>query len=754
MRAGLKGACSGANATLEAAIEREPQSPVAGAYQLWIADNLRHDGDPGASLALYDAAIAAFQVNEPLIRSIDWIGGALLKKAQAAALAGDLAIAVETWQALAKHDPSNANALFQAGLLMEKAGDRDRAAQFYKAIASKIVSRKADDPAELARRGLERLSAPDEAFLPTAEQVVDALQAAFTSREARRLQSLASSTHFAIGPVGGHPAFEPAAFLEQLWRDFAESEVRINPPLSGDGNKRYLQTTGWRGQWFRGDVVFLLSRSARGWQWTGCGISTLNDHWLEHWRPRKTHSNDPLPFELLAPWPEGVCFTAGGLGPYLRDQIILAYLAATAWPFGAIAAAAAMLALSARDCGFGPRGFYYNDGDTHDEGDFFAIDFTRYQRFVPYLNRSGGTPVLAPRFGTVGFVNDAEQNGSDTDSNTVEIHHGDPNDPGNDDRYTSRYLHLEGPLRIPVSMGMAVFTGNRIGLMDDTGMSVMSHLHFSIHDRRILVPGYPMGGSVRPTPMNGTALGDDDSGKCVCSTNLETVREPPMIFPTGFAVQNFVIVPVATAVAQAPPANIRQQRFHLILSGIVLIDMKGVSPDQWRRETLSIQSQPEGCRHGRCSTLRAAAAARLPDAWFAAFQVEQLAPFYDLEFGIQCPALDQLGLRGRCLATQPLLHCERPRDGRPRPRTFLPASRPTSPCATATPSYIALVPHYARRPDHLQPGRHPLRSAADRRGALVHGDEGPTERSEAYRRPTERSQAHRRPTPRSGAFNG
>ena len=214
-----RGACCGTNVTLEAAIEQDPQSPVSGTYRLWIADNVRHDGDHAASLALYDAAIEAFQANEPLVRSIDWIGGALLKKAQGAALAGDLATAVETWQALARHDPANANPLFQAGLLMEKAGDRDRAAQFYKAIASKTVSRKTDDPAELARRGLERLSAPDTAFLPTAEQVVEALETALTSGDAGRLRSLASSTHFAIGPVGGHPAFEPASFLEQLCRD-------------------------------------------------------------------------------------------------------------------------------------------------------------------------------------------------------------------------------------------------------------------------------------------------------------------------------------------------------------------------------------------------------------------------------------------------------------------------------------------------------------------------------------------------------
>lgn len=329
----IAGACSGTNVTLEAAIEREPQSPLAGPYRLWIADNVRFDGDHSASLPLYDAAIEAFQANEPLVTSIDWIGGALLRKAQGAALAGDFATAVETWQALARHAPTDANALFQAGILMEQAGDRERAAQFYQAIASKAPSRKTDDPAELARRSLERLSVPDRAFLPTPEQVVAALQVAFASGEVERLRALASSTHFAIGPVGGHPAFESAESLEQLCRDFSASDVRLNARLSGQGSKRYLQTTGWRGEWFRGEVVFLLSRSARGWQWTGCGIATLTQHWMDHWRPKKTHTNDPLPFELLAPWPDGVCFTAGGLGPYLRDQLILAYIAATYWPF-------------------------------------------------------------------------------------------------------------------------------------------------------------------------------------------------------------------------------------------------------------------------------------------------------------------------------------------------------------------------------------------------------------------------------------
>jgi hypothetical protein len=177
---------------------------------------------------------------------------------------------------------------------------------------------------------------------------------------------------------------------------------------------------------------------------------------------------------------------------------------------------------------------------------------------------------------------------------------------------------------------MPIFTGNRIGQMDDTGYSFMSHLHFSIHDRQILAPGIPRGGSVRPTPMNGTTLGDDDSGKCVCSTNVETFGEKPMILPTGFAVQNWVIVPVATATGQAPPASIREQRWQLVLSGVVLIDMKGVTPAQWRRETLLISPDLRAPIKFAAQRFGVPLPPGNDSTYYANFQVEQWAPFSTL----------------------------------------------------------------------------------------------------------------------------
>jgi len=44
---------------------------------------------------------------------------------------------------------------------------------------------------------------------------------------------------------------------------------------------------------------------------------------------------------------------------------------------------------------------------------------------------------------------------------------------------------------------MFVKQGARLGRLDDTGLSVADHLHFSLHDRDLPVAS----DSVRPTPM-------------------------------------------------------------------------------------------------------------------------------------------------------------------------------------------------------------------------------------------------------------
>ncbi len=576
------------NMTLEAAIARDPQSPVAGAYRLWIADNYLQNGDIRESLGHYDMACEALSANEPLVASIDGIGGALLHKAQAAARCGDTKASVEAYEALARHHPDDPDPLFQAGLVMEDAGDHNAAATFYGRTPTKTAQRHVHQ-ANFARRNLARLESSESAFAGSPEHVIDMIEAALDSGSGTKLRGVASATHFAIGQCCGESGFEDSVFLDRLCDELGAGKVRVQHPAWGGGDKRYLLTRGWRGRWFRDDVIFVITRSARGWQWTGCAIATPNELWFDHWRPTVKQTNDPLPFELLAPFPDGVCCRAGGMSDFLAQQITISAISGgLPWPLGPAAAAAAAYVLSLRDCGFGVPGFYYGGWETHDNEDYFAIDFTRYQKGLPYINRTNGTPVLAALGGIVSYVADGTPTGSTSANNVVEIQHGDPGDPANTDRFMTRYLHMQGPGKILVSRFMRVFAGNRLALMDDTGKSIGSHLHFSIHDRQLLFPGYTPGRSVRPTPMNGITLEDGDSGKCVCSTNVETFGEKPMIYPTRFAVQNWTITPVATSFGKTPPASSQEQSWQLVLSGVVLIDMKGVSSAQWRRETLLI----------------------------------------------------------------------------------------------------------------------------------------------------------------------
>jgi hypothetical protein len=559
------------------------------------------------------------------IADLDLIAGALCHKAQAATLLGNVPTAITAYTDLSRHNPSDPDPLFQAGLLAEAVSQTDQAAGFYQQIARESLSKRTDDPAELARRGLLRLALPTTNFAAEPEHIVAALDEALHGGDVHRLRRMVSTTHFTIGIIGGHTIFETEDLLDELCRDLTASRVTAGRELLGSGAKRYLHTSGWQGQWFSGDVVFLITRAPRGWQWTGVALTLPNELWLDRWRPAVAQSSQQLPFELLAPWPAGQCFTAGGLGIYVVLQAEIIAALAAGW-FGWVAAATLALQYSRSDCGFGPRGYYYNTSPTHEGADAFAIDFTRYRQYVPYYPQSGGTPVLAARAGIVRTAVAGTPSGNSTASNTVEIEHADPGNLTDTKRFTSRYLHLEGPWKIKVSQGMAVPAGKLLGYMDDTGNSVLDHLHFSIHDRTILYPGRPSGASVRPTPMNGVRLDDQDSGACVCSTNAE--RGKPVIDAASFAGQNWLITPAARAVNQPAPAGVQDEKWLLVLSGIATLNVKGNSESQWRHETVSVRPDLTGplqyaITHHNIPTPPGSLGA----TYLAGFQVEQWVPF-------------------------------------------------------------------------------------------------------------------------------
>jgi murein DD-endopeptidase MepM/ murein hydrolase activator NlpD/tetratricopeptide (TPR) repeat protein len=517
------GAPSQANADLIAAAEREAESPAAPAYRLWAGDNLAREGRFQEAVKTYDVAVDVALSSRRLHPDVNPTSCSLRHKAQAAGLAGDSKLAVRTYRELANVSADGAEPLFLAGTVAERDRNDAEAADLYRVAAAKAPSRKTDNPAELARRALLRLEDSKTFYLRSAESLADFLIRCLETGDTEQLDRCVSRTHFAAGPLGGHTAFEEPELLGHLYRDLSESSIESRRKLLGSGDKLYLLTSGWRGEWFRDEIVFLLTRAPKGWQWTGVAISQPNDLWMDRWRPAVKETNQPLPFTLLAPWPAPTSFMAGGLGDFAAKQAAIL----AAGPIGFLLAAK----FAESPCGFGARGFYYNQGPTHDEEEAFAIDFTRYRTNVPYDNESGGTPVLAARGGIVVRVIFDRANGDPTFANEVQITHADPANPSDTSRFRSRYMHMEGPSRLAVSPLMAVIAGQRLGLMDDTGNSVLDHPHFSIHDRNLPHPKVSFGRSVRPTPMSGVTLGDGGSATCVKSTNFE--RSPGLNFRPG-----------------------------------------------------------------------------------------------------------------------------------------------------------------------------------------------------------------------------
>jgi hypothetical protein len=66
---------------------------------------------------------------------------------------------------------------------------------------------------------------------------------------------------------------------------------------------------------------------------------------------------------------------------------------------------------------------------------------------------------------------------------------------------------------------------------------------------------------------------------------------------TNFAGQNWLITPAALAVGEHPPANIHDQKFLLVLSGVVIADLQGNSASDWLRETLSFLPDMAGSQN-------------------------------------------------------------------------------------------------------------------------------------------------------------
>lgn len=104
-----------------------------------------------------------------------------------------------------------------------------------------------------------------------------------------------------------------------------------------------------------------------------------------------------------------------------------------------------------------------------------------------------------------------------------------------------------------------------------------------------------------------------------------------MIEATTFAGQNWVITPAARAVNDTSAARIQDQKWLLVLSGVVVADVRGNSGSQWRHETVSIRPDLNGPlqyaigRHGVPTP-----PGTLGGTYWVGLQVEQWSPFVAL----------------------------------------------------------------------------------------------------------------------------
>ncbi len=512
------------NDELKNAASLEPEAPTAPAYLLWRAENFLKQNRCRDGIYAFDEAIAGAEKAEPFLPNLNFQKVALHHKAAALAQEGQVEPALKAWQDLASLEGGSTGAILEAGLFAEESGRNDKAAELYSSIASSSPSASAESAPELARRALLRMNSCDDVFTNNPVHLADLVTTAIRERDKAALSRLISSTHFAVALAAGHFQFEDEELRDRILAELLDGGQEIRKTICGSGDKRYLFLTDFKGELLQGDAGLALTRSPRGWQWSGIVITAVNEFWSNHWQPPKLQTNQPLPFSILAPWPAGRHFMAGG--QFQFGVKLSAVIAA-----GPLAGGLLALGFSRSNCGFGPRGYYYNFGPTHDNESAFAIDFTRFRKGVPFDNESGGTPVLAPLGGVVVTACGTRNSGDSSASNSVEIMHPDPETGAS--RFLSRYLHLAGPNLLSVSSGMAVITGQRLGFINDTGNSAGDHLHFSIHDQTVPFPGagsgcggITRGASVRPTPMEGETLNDGDSGKCILSTNRERRPQP------------------------------------------------------------------------------------------------------------------------------------------------------------------------------------------------------------------------------------
>ena len=532
----------------EALLERyrdRPESPLAPFAQLWASDSALFLGEIDHAVSLLEPLTDRFAERGMAGASARML--AMAAAADARAGAGQFSEAASHYAELSAEFPDQCelgDTLLGEAQAADWAGQHDRALQVYRRLAATDLSEMgttSEGPAMVLRRRAELRVAALEQGTPWASQdlhhLAEQVVAALRARDAEGLAALSNPVNSALTAAAGCSWLAPTHEL------LAKVKGRVPTDLSWDGVvhqkddslKAYAFLNGWVEGQPEYPVAIQFVREPEGWVFYGMMIpddlpdgetdtsgADIGRQQLIFGDDHRGRAISESKLNLKAPWARGRHFRAGGI---LESAV--AHLGMPWVHFFS-------------NCGAGVVGFYYGQGSTHTGSDHYAIDFCRFS--LPWIHDGTPYPMLAIAEGVVADMPvRGWRRGDPAGSNRVRIRMSPWDERTTaaralvaalltlfkgpkgavelkrDLRFRAEYLHLDGPNTIPacVSVGQWVQQGKTIGLMDDTGNSVIPHLHLAIHDM------HDGGQSVAIDPLDGQRLRPWlDEGRCCSSTNL------------------------------------------------------------------------------------------------------------------------------------------------------------------------------------------------------------------------------------------
>lgn len=504
------------NRELDTFMARHPSSPhVAWALNA-KGNNQLAQGQHAAALdtfrhlgSVHRSAVVGSSTGE--IRSLEGAGRAWVAL-------GDLDHAISTLETLVMRQPTD---LLKSQAELQLAAAYVAAGQLPKAVSTLrlTTARTLDGQAQRASVRLREVAArelavaeSDRAWMRADRaSLASELTEAIASGDTKRLISLASPFEFTFGALGmGATPVSRARLLALIERDIQGRTVQVPDASAAMGHnpmKSYLPTRGWTSEGLGDKVLFVLARSAHGWEWRGLAL-------LEP-PPGRTRADEPAAPQAAA---------VAGVATFGKTRTLgtLPYAVKAPWASGKWMLSGRYAWNHAETGGkctetIGWPGYYYGQGG-HTGEDHYAIDFNNWQTrmwkcgcLVRVMGKCIVPEICVDTFTRAGYEVRAVADGVVFDpvpsNGQVSVRHLGLG--GHSDGYASLYAHMSPMF---VEEGQYVVRGMPLGKVDDVGHSTGDHLHFMLFETA-------SGESVMPSPIEGVARGENGVLACIESSN-------------------------------------------------------------------------------------------------------------------------------------------------------------------------------------------------------------------------------------------